>query len=94
MDRQNGARQRPSSGERDAVKASRDLLERRGRKELTKAIQPLSPKLSKNIEGPASRKAEVSPSRKRLQIGSTQSHKNYRISEKHTEEVANLSRDC
>lgn len=71
-----------------------ETLERRGRKELTKAIQLLSPKLSKNIEGPASRKAEVSPSRKRLQIGSTQSRKNYRISEKHTEEVANLSRDC
>lgn len=44
MDSQTAERKKLPSVERDAI---RDLLERRGRKEVTKAIQLLSPKLSK-----------------------------------------------
>lgn len=40
--------------ERDAVKASRDLLERRAGKEFTEAVYLLSPKLFKRAEGPVS----------------------------------------
>lgn len=47
----------------------------RVRKEVTKAIQLLSPKLCKKTEGLTSKKTEVSPSRKRLQIGSIQDHR-------------------
>lgn len=49
---QKGERPRLPSIARDAVRASRDLLERRGRKEVTKEVQLLSPKLSKRAEGP------------------------------------------
>lgn len=58
MDCQTGEQKRLPSAERDAVS---DHLERRSRKEGTKAIQHLSPKLSQRAEGPASGKTEVSP---------------------------------
>lgn len=56
---------------------------RRVRRGIPKPIQLPLPKLYKKTEDLASRKAEVSPSRKMLQISSTQGHKSYRISEKY-----------
>lgn len=49
----------------------------RGRKEVSKAIQLHFSKLCKTTKVLASRKAEVSPSRKRFHMGSPQGHKGF-----------------
>lgn len=59
MASQTGERKKLPSVDRDAV---RDLFKRRGRKEVTKAMQHLSFKLSGRAEGTASRKTAGSPS--------------------------------
>lgn len=80
MDNQAGEKKQLPTVERDDT---RDLLERRGRKEVTQETQLLSYKLSKRAAGPASRKTDVSSSSGRGFKRQLSRHKSYRISDEH-----------
>ena len=78
---QNGEKQRSPSMEKDAVKASRDLLGGLGRRSL-RQFSSFPPNCPRGLRVQF-QEAEVSPSKRMLQTGSTQGHKSHRISEKH-----------